>query len=271
MKIAVIGAGGVGGYFGAKLAQAGNEVTFLARNEHLSAMKTNGLTVRSFLGDFRVTDIRATDNIAEISHPDLAILGVKAWQIKEIRDDLKEIIHAKSMILPFQNGVLAAEELMEVMDKSNVLGGLCRIISKIESPGVINHMGAVPEIIFGELDKSVSTRVRELKNVFDKAEIDSKISKDIESELWKKFILICVGGLLAMTKKTFGELREQDKLRQMMIDLLDEIYELAKKVGVRMEPEIVRKTVDFIDTFPLNATFSLTIDVWNGRPSEIEY
>ena len=271
MKIAIIGSGGVGGYFGAKLVQAGNEVTFLARGEHLKAFKNKGLTVKSILGDFHVDTFSATDKITKIGKPDLLLLGVKAWQIKEIRDDLKKIIPPESFILPLQNGVLATEELSETIDKSAILGGLCRIISKIESPGVINHFGVKPIIVFGELDKSISNRLQNLKKVFDKAEIDSKITENIESELWKKFIAICVSGLLAITKTTYGELRELKETRKMMIDLLTEIFILSQKIGVQIESDFIDKTVTFIDTFPYDSTSSLTRDVWECRPSEIEY
>ncbi|HVA97530.1 MAG TPA: ketopantoate reductase family protein [Bacteroidia bacterium] len=271
MKIAIIGSGGVGGYFGAKLVQAGNEVTFLARGEHLKAFKNNGLTVKSILGDFHVDAFSATDKITEIDKPDLLLISVKAWQIKEIRDDLKKIIPPESFILPLQNGVLASEELSETIDKSFILGGLCRIISKIESPGVINHFGVKPTIVFGELDKSTSNRIQTLKKVFEKAEIDSKITENIESELWKKFIAICVSGLLIITKTTYGELIELKETRKMMIDLLTEIFILSQKIGVQIESDFIDKTVTFIDTFPYDSTSSLTRDVWECRPSEIEY
>jgi 2-dehydropantoate 2-reductase len=271
MKIAIIGTGGVGGYFGAKLAKAGFDVSFLARGEHLSAMRNNGLTVKSINSDFQVKNIIATDNIHEIGKTDLIIIGVKAWQIKEVRDEIKSIVHSNTSILPLQNGVLAAEELKESIDKSNILGGLCRIMSKIESPGVINHFGITPTIIFGELDKSNSTRIQKIKELFDHAEIKSQISNDIDSEIWKKFIAICVGGLLAITKTTYGELRELKETRQLMIDLLNEIYELSQRIGINIEPDFIHKTVSFVDTFPYDSTSSLTRDIWDGRPSEIDY
>lgn len=271
MKIAIIGAGGVGGYFGAKLAQAGFDVTFLARGEHLKTMLKHGLIVKSILCDIKIDNINATDKITEIEKPDLIIIAVKAWQIKEIRNDLKKIIHNESVIIPLQNGVLATEELNKVIDKKNILGGLCRIISKIESPGIINHFGVNPEIVIGELDKSKTTRIKEIQNIFEKAGINSKISKDIESDVWKKFIAICVSGLLAVTKTTYGELRENRQSRQTMIDLITEIYLISQKIGIKIEDGFVEKTVSFIDTFPYSSTSSLTRDVWEGRPSEIDY
>ena len=271
MKIAIIGTGGVGGYFGAKLARAGFDVTFLARGEHLRAILNNGLIVKSILGDFSVKNIKATDKVSEIENPDLIILGVKAWQINELRDEIKKIIHKDSLVLPLQNGVMAATELSERIETRNILGGLCRIISKIEAPGVINHFGVTPTIVFGELDKSLSERVNKIQDIFKTAGFESRISEDIEADLWKKFIAICVSGLLAVTRTTYGELRELKETRQLLIDLLTEIYLLSQKVGVKIGSDFVKNTVSFIDTFPYDSTSSLTRDVWGGKPSEIDY
>ena len=271
MKIAIIGAGGIGGYFGAKLVRAGFDVTFLARGEHLKAILTKGLTIKSILGDFKVENLKATDKITDILEPDLIILGVKAWQIKEIRDDLNSISHPNTLILPLQNGVLAATELAEKIDKTKIIGGLCRIISKIESPGVINHFGVTPHVIFGELDTSKTERILEVQKLFEAAGIESKISEDIEADLWKKFITICVSGLLAVSNTTYGELRELKETRQLMIDLFMEIYSLSQKIGVEIESDFVEKTVSFIDTLPYESTASLTRDIRESKPSELEY
>lgn len=271
MKIAIIGTGGVGGYFGAKLVQAGFDVTFLARGKHLKALLNNGLSVKSILGDFKVDRPKATDSIKNLVGSDLFIIAVKAWQIKEIRDELNEVLRPGNLVLPLQNGVMAAEELVEKIDKAHILGGLCRIISKIESPGVINHFGVIPEIVFGELDKQETDRVIEIHRIFEQAGIKSKVSNDIEADLWKKFIAICVSALLAVTRTTYGELRELKETREMMIQLLTEIYDLSQKAGVKIAPNFIEKTVAFIDSFPHDSTSSLTRDVWEGKPSEIEY
>jgi 2-dehydropantoate 2-reductase len=253
MKIAIIGTGGVGGYFGAKLAQAGNEVTFLARGEHLKEIQQNGLTVNSILGDFRVENIKATDKISNIEKPDLVIISVKAWQVKGIGEELKPILKSDTTIIPLQNGVLAADELMENIERKHILGGLCRIISKIEAPGLINHFGVTPTIVFGEIDKSKTERLARIQNVFSVAGIESRISDDIEADIWKKFISICVSGLLAVSNTTYGD------------------YLLSKKIGINIEEGFVDKTVSFIDSYPADSTSSLTRDVWEKKPSEIEY
>lgn len=271
MKIAIIGVGGVGGYFGGKLANAGLDVTLFVRGEHLKAIKTNGLLVKSLLGDFKVGTIKATDNLKELGFVDLVIIGVKAWQVKEIAPELKCIVNENTTILPLQNGILAAQGLKEQIDEKNIIGGLCRIISKIESPGVINHFGVVPEIVFGEFSNVKTERILKIKEMFDIAGINSKISHNIDSDLWKKFIAICVSGLLAVSKTNYGQMRELKETRQLMIDLLSEIFQLSKKIGIQIEDDFLSKAISFIDSFPYDSTSSLTRDVWEGKPSEIEY
>jgi len=271
MKIAIIGTGGVGGYFGGKLAKAGYDVTFLARGEHLSAIQKNGLTVKSVLGDFIIDNVKVTDKTETIGLTDLVILGVKAWQVKDISKELLPLIKKETIVLPLQNGVMVAEELAETLNKENIVGGLCRIISKIEAPGVINHFGLEPSILFGELDNKSTKRIHQIKEMFDKAGISSEISEDITADLWKKFIGICVSGLLAVTKTTYGELRELHETRQLMIELLNEIYLLSRETGISIESGFVEKTISAIDAYPFGSTSSLTRDVWDGKPSEIEY
>jgi 2-dehydropantoate 2-reductase len=271
MKIAIIGAGGVGGYFGGKLAAAGNDVTLIARGEHLKAIQLNGLTVKSLAGDFRTDNIKATDKFDAIAGADLVMIAVKAWQVKDVARQLSPVLDENAVVMPLQNGVLAVDELKEVLPKKNIISGLCRIISKIESPGVINHFGVDPVIIFGETDNSKSHRIEKIREVFKQSGINAQVPENIQSELWKKFITICVSGLLAVSKTTYGELRELPETRQMMIDLFDEVYRLSQKLNIPIKPDFVAKTVAFIDSFPYETTSSLTRDVLEGKPSEIEY
>ena len=271
MKIGIIGTGGVGGYFGGKLAFAGFDVTFISRGEHLEALQANGLSVKSILGDFKVDWIKATDKIQDLSTADLILICVKAWQVKETAQRLKSIVNENTIVIPLQNGVSAIDELKEYLDENNFVGGLCFIISNIESPGIINHFGIEPSIVFGEINNAKTERLNKIKAVFDKSGIKSKISDDINADLWKKFITICVSGLLAVTKSTYGELRALKQTRKMMIDLLKEIYKISQKIGINIKSDFVDKTVSLIDTYPYNSTSSLTRDVWEGKPSEIDY
>jgi len=271
MKIAIIGTGGVGGYFGGMIAKAGYDVTFVARGENLKALKANGLTVKSIIGDFHLDSVKATDKIRDIGQAGLIIISVKAWQVKDVSAELKPVINEDTVILPLQNGVLAIEELMENINRKNLVGGLCKIFSKIESPGVINHFGVIPTIVFGEIDNTKTERIRQIKELFDKSGIKSVISDNIISDLWEKFIPICVSGLLAVTKTNYGELRELKETRDMMIAVLTENFQISQKMGIQIAPDFVDKIVASIDTFPYDATSSLTRDVWEGKPSEIEY
>jgi 2-dehydropantoate 2-reductase len=271
MKIAIIGAGGVGGYFGGKLAQSGEDVTFIARGEHLDAMRNKGLFVKSINGDFLVNPVNATDKIDQIEKPDLILLGVKAWQVTDVAKSLKPIIKDNSIIIPLQNGVLAAEELGAELGQEHVLNGLCRILSKIEAPGVITHFGAEPVIIFGEKDNGVSGRTAQIKLIFDKAGINSKIASDIQAEVWKKFISICVSGLLAVTQSPYGVIRELKETRELMAQVMEEVFLIAKKSGITIDDTFVQKNIAFTDTLPYESTSSLARDVMEGKPSEIEY
>lgn len=271
MKIAVIGTGGVGGYFGGRLAMAGNDVTFIARGEHLKAIQSNGLQVKSILGDFTVRNAGASENIRDAGRCDLVMLATKTWQIKDILNDIAEIIHPDSMVLPLQNGITTADQLAEVIDNNRIIGGLCRIISKIEAPGIINHFAITPSIVFGERGRINAERTSALKTVFNEAGIESILSEDIEAELWKKFIGICVGGLLAVTRTNYGELRSIPETRHMMIKVLHEVYLLSEKAGVSITPDFIDKTIAAIDTFPPDSTTSLSRDIWEGKPSELEY
>jgi 2-dehydropantoate 2-reductase len=271
MKIAIIGTGGVGGYFGGRLAKAGNDVTFLARGKHLEAMMSHGLIVQSITENFTIQPVQATDSITSIEKVDLVLLCVKSWLVKDMAKDLMPLLNENTMVLPLQNGVMAAEELQSVIPSHHVLGGLCRIISKIEAPGVIRHFGVDPTVVFGELNNGKSARVVKLQKVFEQAGFNAHISHDIQADIWKKFIQICISGLLGVTRVPYGGIREVKETRGMMIVLFQEVYDLSQKLGINIAPDFVEKAVGVVDSFDYNASASLARDIWEGRPSELEY
>jgi 2-dehydropantoate 2-reductase len=271
MNIAVIGAGGVGGYFGGRLAQAGHNVTFLARGKHLEAMLANGLTVKSIKGNFEINPVKATDKVEEMPVADLIILGLKAWQIKEMAPKLKSLLHGHSVVLPLENGVTAADDLISALGKEHLIGGLCRIFSKIESPGVITHLGVEPTIVFGELDGSQSERTQNLKNLFGQAGIATKLTSNIISEVWMKYIFICSSGLLAVTRSPYNELIAIPETRNLLQQLFEEIVSLATAKNIKIDDDFVGKTMKYIEAYPPNTTSSMARDIWEGKPSELEY
>jgi 2-dehydropantoate 2-reductase len=271
MKIAIIGTGGVGGYFGGRLANAGNEVTFIARGEHADAIRKNGLVVKSINGDFVIIPAKVSGNIGNVEAPDLIILGIKAWQVQEVAREIKTIIGENTTVLPLQNGVMSPGELKDILGEKHVVGGLCRIFSKIDAPGVINHYGVDPEIVFGELNNEKTGRVLELQQTFVKSGFKATIPESIQTELWRKLILIGSGSLLALTRSSYGSVRENQETRILMQNLLNEIYQVGKKSGVRLEDDTIEKIMKYIDSYPYDSNTSLARDIWAEKPSEIEY
>lgn len=271
MRIAVIGSGGVGGYFGGKLAKAGHEVTFVARGEHLKAIQQNGLTVKSINGDFNLTDVSATVDVSTIGKVDLVLLCVKAWQVKDVGAELHHLVDENTPILPLQNGILATEELSEFVDKKHILVGLCRIISKIETPGIINHFAVNPSIVFGDVNGINIDKLEQVKAAIEVAEIDVFLTENILVEQWKKFVFISSGSLLAITKSSYGVLRDIAETRTMFKSLLQEGIDVAAKLNINLPAEYLEKTMAFIDAMPYDANCSLARDFWEGKPSEIEY
>lgn len=271
MNITIIGVGGVGGYFGGQLAKAGNNVTFIARGKNLEALRTNGLKVKSIKGDFHTDNILVTDNLTSLPKQDLIIIGVKSWQVKSVASSIKHLVHDELTVLPLQNGVLAFDELAEFIPKENIIGGLCKILSKIESPGVINHFGVNPTIVIGEMDNSNSLRIKSINEILSYARINTVIANDIDAEIWKKFISICVSGLLAICNSTYGEVLNTPETRKLMHKLMTEAYNVAIAKGVNLNDGLVDNIMSFLDKLDYNSNSSLTRDVLEGKPSEIEY
>ena len=270
MNIVVIGAGGVGGFFGGKIAKAGYDVTFIARGKHLEAITTNGLRVKSIEGDFTVFP-KVTDDISSVKNPDLIILGVKSWQVVDVAKQIKPILNSNTMVLPLQNGADNADKLLSVLPTKNVVAGLSRIVSKIEAPGVINHFAFVPQINFGEYDNSKTTRIQSIKAVFDKAGIKNRISEDIHLDIWRKFLFIAtISGIGALTRVVFGIMREDKAIRKILLDTASEIKQVANAKGIALTEKDIETAIQAIDATDYNATASMQRDILEGRPSELE-
>ena len=271
MKITIIGTGGVGGYFGGRLAKAGSQVTFVARGNHLKAISNNGLKVISVDGDFIVSPANVTSDLSAVKNADLVIIGTKAWQVKDIAKDIASLLNEKTMILPLQNGVLAVEELAEFIPSTQIMGGLCKIFSMIKEPGVILHQGGPASITFGELNHQKTERAERLQTLFDNAGIKNYRTEYIEVELWKKFLMISSSALLAVTRTNYGELRTIPETRKLLEQLYTEIYSVGIAAQIKLPGDIIEKTMKAVDNFPAESNSSLTRDVLEGKPSEIEY
>lgn len=268
-RICIIGTGGVGGYFGARLANSGYDVTFVARGEHLKAIRNQGLLVKSINGDVKIFPAKVTDEPK--GEFDLVLVAVKVWHIRELGDMLKRIVGESTVVLPLENGIEAVDLLQQFVSPSQVLGGLCRIFSSIEAPGIINHSAYDPSITFGELDNSLSDRAKEIGGIFKNSNIRFTIAEDIEKEIWIKFIFIASTSTIgALTRSSYGVYRSLSETRQLLSDVINEMVEVGIAKGVNITKKLVGKTLDFIDKMPADATTSLQRDMMEGKPSELD-
>ncbi len=271
MHTVIIGVGGVGGYFGGKISNSGQKVTFVARGKHLEAIQKNGLQVKSIAGDFVTTPFMVTNDVNSIEKPDLVLICTKSWQVIEAAELIKPILKEDTIVIPLQNGADNAEKVLSVLDQKHVLGGLCKIYSKIESSGVISHFGHTPEVVFGEINKNKTTRLQSVKKVFDKAGFNNTISEDIYVDIWSKFMFIAtVSGLGALTRATIGEMYENDGTQKILEQTATEIYKIGKTKGVALPENLVDKIMTFISKQPYNSTASTQRDILEGRPSELD-
>lgn len=272
MKIAVFGAGAVGGYFGGRLTQSKNEVIFIARGKHLQAMKDDGLKIDSINGDFIVQPVQATDNPDEVGFVDMVLVTVKAWQVSDAAKVMKPVVGPETFVLPLQNGIEAPSQLAAVLGHEHVLGGLCGLISYVVEPGHICHAGTDPFIRFGELDNSRSDRTELLLDVFERTPgITANIPSDINAAIWQKFLLITAfSGLGAITRAPIGIFRSQPGTRQMLEKTMIEIYDVARARNIDLPGDVVVKTMEFLDALPSAGTASMQRDIMDGKPSELE-
>ena len=271
LRIAIYGAGGLGGFYGARLACAGNDVAFIARGAHLAAMRERGLHVSSPLGDMHLPEPVATDNPADIGPVDLVLVAVKTWQIPEAGAAMGPLIGERTLVLPFLNGVEASDELAAAVGAERVLGGLSKVFSKIEAPGVIHHFTPNVFVAFGELDGAGSERVRALVDMFSAAGVDAEVSPAIRVELWKKLLLVSSwAGLGALARSPMGVMREQPETRALIGRSMDEGLAVARATGHAVDAAYKNEMWAFYRTMPADATASMQRDIMDGRPSELD-
>jgi len=271
MHIVVFGAGGVGGYFGGRLAQSGQNVTFIARGAQLAALLKDGLTVESIKGDFSVHPVMAIDDTSRVDNVDAVLVCVKTWQVSRAAKAIVSMLGPDTFVIPLENGVEAPSQLAEILGREHVLGGLCRIASHIASPGHIQHTGLEPYIAFGELDKQLSARAQNLQQVFEHAGVWVEIPLDINVALWQKYLFISsVGGIGAITRVSIGEFRSQPESRQMLERALQDCYSVALAQGIQLPADSVANTLAYIDTLPHETIASMQRDVMDGHPSELD-
>lgn len=271
MRIAMYGTGGAGGVFGAQLARAGEEVTFLARGAHLAAMRESGLVVERPEGEIRIERPAVTDDPAAVGGVDLVILGVKTWQVEEAARAMAPMIGPETAVLPLQNGVEAAAELAGALGERHTLVGLCGTISFVVAPGRVRSLGGPNFIRFAERGGGTSARADRILATLRGAGIDAEIPPDIDRALWEKFLfVVSAGGMGAATRSPVGEVRAHAETRGLLEQAMREIYDVGRARGVLLSEDAVARALAFADLLPADGTSSLQRDLADGRPSELE-
>ncbi|HZO40684.1 MAG TPA: 2-dehydropantoate 2-reductase [Methylomirabilota bacterium] len=270
VHIVVMGSGGVGGYFGAKLQRAGERVTFVARGPHLEAIKRSGLAIKSAgEGDILVRPA-AVERLEGADRADAVLFCVKSFDTDDAAARLWSILGPETPVLSLQNGVDNEEKIDAKLGAGRAMGGVAQVFATIESPGVIRHHAA-GRIIFGEMDGTVSARAETLRDAFAHAEVPVELSKTIRRALWEKYLLICaVGGTTAVTRETIGAVRDTPSTWRLFRTIVEEVAAVAQASGVDLADDAVDQVMKFAATIPPGNRASLAQDLLQGRRLELE-
>jgi 2-dehydropantoate 2-reductase len=270
VKIAVYGAGAVGGYFGGRLAVAGADVHFIARGAQLNALRTRGLTVTSAKGDFHIK-VSAGEDASDIGSCDYVLLGVKSFDTDEVAARLAPLLDDRTGIISFQNGIDNEERIARAVGPEHVMGGAAYIFAKVADPGVIAHTGGPARIVFGELDESYSERARRFLEQCVAANIDAVISENIAQVLWDKFAFICAqSGMTAAIRLPIGAVRAETESRAAFERIVEEVCAVAAAEGVELPSDTPSRHMGFADRLEADGYSSLYDDLVRGRRMELE-
>ena len=272
MRIAVVGAGGVGGGFGAALAKAGADVTFIARGAHLAAMKSEGLKVQGGRGETHLVPTRATDDPAGIGKVDIVLFCVKLWDVESAGQHIRPLIGPDTAVIPLQNGIDAAERLIPILGSNAVMGGVAQISASITAPGVIQQVGTFMRMIFGEFDGKPSKRAEDFLALCLKAGFDATLSEQIQTELWMKFILLASNAsVMALARQPIGKLRDDPDLRPIFIAAYREAIDVGRARGVALPADALEKILDFTSHAPPAMKASMALDLERGNRLELPW
>ncbi|MGH2399516.1 MAG: 2-dehydropantoate 2-reductase [bacterium] len=271
MRIAVVGSGGVGGYYGSLLQQSGQQVSFLARGAHLEAMRSHGLRVESAIADPITLRVTATDHPAEIGRVDLVLFTVKAYDSASAAALLPPLLGPDTGVLTLQNGVDSIDVLAERVGRAHVLGGLCQIFCALSRPGMIKHMGGPRRVVLGELDGRVTPRAQAAYDAFKATGVPVELSRQILVDMWEKFIFInAQGGMTALTRLPIGVIRETRETFEMYLEVAEEVATVGRAHGVPIPDGQRERVKSFALALDPGAYSSLHTDIVAGRRTELE-
>jgi 2-dehydropantoate 2-reductase len=272
MRIVVMGAGGLGGYFGARLSAAGNDVAFVARGPHLAAIKESGLVVESARGDLHLRDVVATDDPARLAPADIILFAVKLWDTETAAEAIKPLIGPGTGVISFQNGVHKEAVLAQILGEAAVIGGTAQIGVAIARPGVLTHVGTMAKLIFGEMDGKPSARTQAFYDVCVAAGIDTELTDDINLKLWEKFVfLVGMAGATASMRSRLGPIRANPQARAFLTDLMREAEAVGRALGVALPANYMETRSKAIDALPAQMTASMQVDLSRGNKLEVPW
>jgi 2-dehydropantoate 2-reductase len=272
MRIAVIGAGGIGAIYGAALAKAGADVTFVARGAHLAAMRESGLRIEGDRGETLIRPVQATDDIAAIGPVDIVLSCVKLWDVESAGAQFRAIIGPDTAVVPLQNGVDAHERLIPILGRDAVMGGTAFVTGSIVAPGVVRQTGAYCQMTFGELDGHVSRRGERLRDICAAAGIEGILSPDVMVPLWQKFILLVpLSGVNALTRVPLGIYRTDPDLWALVEAVAYETVAVGRAEGVNLPADIAETVLAQIRSMPDHHMTSMCNDLLRGNRIELPW
>ncbi len=269
MKIVMMGSGGVGGYYGARLQQAGHELAFVARGAHAEAMRKNGLRIRSDLGDAHLS-VRVLEDPAQAGPADLAVIAVKLWDTEDAARAVARV--PRAAVVSLQNGVDKDEVLAGALGRDRVLGGVTHIAAVIAEPGVIAQTGKLQRVTLGELDGSRTPRLQAIADAFRSGGVETVVSDDIRRVTWEKFVFLsALSGLTALTRKPIGDVRANPATRSLLLEALREAVAVARAEGAGLDDAFAQKQLETIDSLPAGMLSSMAQDLLRGRRLELPW
>jgi 2-dehydropantoate 2-reductase len=270
MRIAVMGSGGVGGYFGGRLATSGQDVTFVARGAHLDAVRKRGLAITSALGDATIRPAKATDDPAQIGPVDLVVFAVKLYDSERAAEAIRPLVGPGTGVVTLQNGVDSTDLLSRTLGPEHVIGGVANIAAVIAEPGVIRHTGTMARMVFGELDGRRSERVAALAAALGSAGVEHRLSDDIRCDIWDKMVLLSAfSGLTALMHLPIGPIREEPETRAMYREAIAEAVAVARARGIELPDDVTEQKLAQTDALPYQMRSSMLEDLDRGRRLEL--
>lgn len=273
MKIVMMGSGGVGGFFGGRLARAGTDVAFVARGAHLEAMRSSGLTIENEpQGNIHLPNIRASEDPASLGPADLVILSVKLWDTEKAARAIKPIMGPDTAVLSLQNGVVKDEILRGEFPERSIMGGVAYVATHIARPGVIHQTGTMQRIIVGEYDGRISDRAKALHEALLRSGVTAELSTDVRRAIWEKYVfLVGLSATTATTRRPLGAVRENPRSRAFLLEVMREVVRVGRAKGVALAGDFADQRLAFADTLPYDMTSSMAHDLERGNPLEVEW